>query len=240
MSNSAQISGKVSVVTGGTRGIGRGIAAKLVELGARVIITGRNAQSATQAASEISAEGKKCEGLECNVSDPAAVVALADDVRSRYGRIDILVNNAGIGGPASLLHELEPAAFDRIFNTNVRGVFYMLREFVPLMISSGGGDIINISSLAGKNPLPKGAAYSASKWALNGLSYSVAEELRQHNIRVSVICPGSVDTEFSPHTGKSSDKMLRPEDIAHVAGMLVTQRSQSFVSEVLLRPTQKP
>jgi len=116
----------------------------------------------------------------------------------------------------------------------------MVRALVPLMIASGSGHIINISSLAGKSPLPRGAAYSASKWALNGLSYSLAEELRGQNIRVSVVCPGSVDTEFSPHTDKSPDRMLRPEDVGHVVAMLVTQRPQSFASEVLLRPTQKP
>ena len=95
-----------------------------------------------------------------------------------------------------------PTSGTQIFNTNVRGVFYMMRAVVPLMIAAGGGHIVNISSLAGKNPLPRGAAYSSSKWALNGLTYSVAEELRSHNIRVSVVCPGSVDTEFSPHAGK--------------------------------------
>ena len=115
-----------------------------------------------------------------------------------------------------------------------------MRAVVPLMMATGGGHIVNISSLAGKNPLPRGAAYSASKWALNGLSYSAAEELRSHNIRVSVVCPGSVDTEFSPHSGKAPHRMLRPEDVGHVVAMLVTQRPQSFVSEVLLRPTQKP
>ena len=161
-------------------------------------------------------------------------------MRDRYGRVDILVNNAGIGGPASLLHELDPQAWDAIFHTNVRGVFYAMRAIVPLMIAGGGGHVVNISSLAGKNPLPRGAAYSASKWALNGLSYSAAEELRPHNIRVSVVCPGSVDTEFSPHAGKDPEKMLRPEDVAHIVAMLVTQRPASFVSEVLLRPTKKP
>jgi len=150
------------------------------------------------------------------------------------------VNNAGIGGPPSLLHELNPEAWDEIFDTNVRGVFYTMRAIVPLMIAAGGGHVVNVSSLAGKNPLPRGAAYAASKWALNGLSYSAAEELRANNIRVSVVCPGSVDTDFSPHAGKDPDKMLRPEDIAHVVAMLVTQRPQSFVSEVLMRPTQKP
>ena len=104
----------------------------------------------------------------------------------------------------------------------------------------GGGYIINISSLAGKNALPKGAAYAASKWGLNGLTYSVAEELRSHNIRVAVVCPGSVDTELSPHTGKDPNKMLKPDDVAHAVAMLVTQAPQSFVSEILLRPTQKP
>jgi NADP-dependent 3-hydroxy acid dehydrogenase YdfG len=108
------------------------------------------------------------------------------------------------------------------------------------MIGAKGGHIINISSLAGKNALPNGAAYAASKWGLNGLSYSVAEELRPHNIRVSVVCPGSVNTELSPHEGKNPNKMLKPDDVAHVVGMLVQQAPQSFVSEVLIRPTQKP
>ena len=125
-------------------------------------------------------------------------------------------------------------------NTNLRGVYYCIRSFAPMMIRARGGHIINISSLAGKNALPNGAAYSASKWGLNGLTYSVAEELRVHNIRVSVICPGSVHTEFSPHAGKSAEKMLQPGDVAHVVAMIVTQAPQSFASEILLRPTQKP
>src|SRR5947208_2734020 len=96
------------------------------------------------------------------------------------------------------------------------------------------------SVCAGKNPLPNGAAYAASKWGLNGLSYSIAEELRGHNIRVSVVCPGSTHTELSPHEGKNPQKMLQPDDVAHVVAMLVTQAPQSFASEVILRPTQKP
>ena len=116
----------------------------------------------------------------------------------------------------------------------------MIRAITPLMIERGSGHIVNISSLAGKNALPNGAAYAASKWGLNGLTYSVAEELRPHSIRVSVVCPGSVDTELSPHAGKNPSKMLRPDDVAHVVAMLVTQAPQSFASEVLLRPTQKP
>jgi 3-oxoacyl-[acyl-carrier protein] reductase len=234
------LAGSIAVVTGGSRGIGYGIATSLASLGARVVITGKNADRITAAARELSALGASCEGVVCDVTNLSAVDALAKHLREKYGRVDILVNNAGIGAPASLLHELAPKQWDGIFDTNVRGVYYMVRAIVPLMTAAGSGHIVNISSLAGKNPLPRAAAYSASKWALNGLSYSLAEELRSHNIRVSVVCPGSVDTEFSPHTGKDQGRMLRPQDVGHVVAMLVTQRPQSFVSEVLIRPTQKP
>jgi len=237
---SASASGSVAVVTGGSRGIGFGIAAVLADMGNAVVITGRDEKRVHAAARELSSRGPRCEGVVCDVTDLASVTALGTRLREKYGRVDILVNNAGIGGPPSLLHELDPNAWDAIFHTNVRGVFYMMHAVVPLMIAAGAGHIVNISSLAGKSPLPRGAAYSSSKWALNGLTYSVAEELRSYNIRVSVVCPGSVDTEFSPHPGKNPDRMLQPGDVAHVVAMLVTQRAQSFVSEVLLRPTQKP
>jgi len=150
------------------------------------------------------------------------------------------VNNAGVGGFATPLHKLPPDEWEHTLNTNLRGVYYMIRSVAPLMIRGGRGDIINISSGAGKNPLPNGAAYAASKWGLNGLSYSVAEELRGYHIRVAVICPGSVHTELGPHSGKDPKKMLQAEDVAHVVAMMVTQAPQSFASEVFLRPTQKP
>jgi NAD(P)-dependent dehydrogenase (short-subunit alcohol dehydrogenase family) len=161
-------------------------------------------------------------------------------VARQYRRCDILVNNAGVGAFSSPLHELDPAEWDRVLNIDLRGVFYCIRAFAPMMIAARSGHIVNISSLAGKNALPNGAAYAAAKWGLNGLSYSVAEELRVYGIRVAVVCPGSVDTELSPHTGKSKSKMLQPEDVAHAVTSLVTQAPQSFISEVLIRPTQKP
>ncbi len=235
------LSAAVAVVTGGGRGIGRAIATKLAAMGASVVITGRDESRAQQVARDLAAQGHRCEGVGCDVTDLASVEALGQRLRRDYGRVDILVNNAGIGGPNGLLHELAPADWDAIFNTNLRGVYYMLRAIVPLMIETGAGHIINISSLAGKNPLPRGAAYSASKWGLNGLSYGVAEELRAQNIRVSVICPGSVNTDFSPRRqGKETSRMLQPDDVAHAVAMLVTQQPQSFISEVLIRPTQKP
>jgi len=235
------LSGAVAIVTGGGRGIGHAISNRLAALSASVVITGRDQARLQHVAQELTAQGHRCEGIVCELANLSSVEALGERVRRDYGRLDILVNNAGVGGPSGLLHELAPADWDAIFNTNLRGVYYMLRVFVPLMIATGAGHIINISSLAGKNPLPRGAAYSASKWGLNGLTYGVAEELRGNNIRVSVICPGSVNTAFSPRrTGKDTSKMLQPGDVAHAVAMLVTQEPQAFISEVLIRPTQKP
>ena len=229
------LSGRVALVTGAGRGIGAAIARKLALLGATTILCGRNRTRLEQTATDIAAES-----IVCDVTDWNSVAALANRVRDTFGRLDILVNNAGIGAFSGLLHEMPLEAWDTLLNTNLRGVFYMIRAFAPLMISAKNGDIINISSIAGKNALPNGAAYAASKWALNGLSYSVAEELRRHKIRVSVICPGSTHTELSPHEGKDPNKMLKPDDVAHVVAMLVTQEPQSFASEIVLRPTEKP
>jgi NAD(P)-dependent dehydrogenase (short-subunit alcohol dehydrogenase family) len=231
---------KIAVVTGGGRGIGAGIARKLAQLGASVVVCGRERSRLEDTCGEIRSAGAQCEAMACDVSDWSAVAALAGRIQQTFGRTDILVNNAGVGGYSGPLHAMPEEKWDAIFNTNLRGVFHTIRAFVPMMISAGGGHIINISSIAGKNPLPNAAAYGASKWALNGLSYSVAEELRGHNIRVSVVCPGSTHTGFSPHAGKAAEKMLQPEDVAHVVAMLASQAPQSFVSEVILRPTQKP
>jgi 3-oxoacyl-[acyl-carrier protein] reductase len=234
------LNGKIALVTGGGRGIGAAIALKLASLGATTIICGRTLARLQHTAGQIRSAGGQAEAMACDVADGNSVAALAERVQKTFGRLDILVNNAGIGWTGGPLHTMPPEKWDAIFNTNLRGVFYVIRAFAPMMISGGGGDIINISSIAGKNALPNGAAYSASKWGLNGLTYSVAEELRGHNIRVSAICPGSTHTEFSPHEGKSPEKMLMPEDVAHAIEMLVTQRPQAFVSEVILRPTRKP
>jgi len=231
---------QVAVVTGAGRGIGAAIARKLAALGAVVILCGRKREPLESTAAEIGEAGGRAEVLPCDVTDLSSAEAAAQHIDKTHGRADILVNNAGIGGFGGPLREMLPESWDAVLNTNLRGVYYCIRSFAPMMVRAKNGHIINISSLAGKNPLPNGAAYAASKWGLNGLSYSVAEELRVHSIRVSVICPGSVDTELSPHVGKDSRKMLQPDDVAHVVGMLVTQAPQSFVSEILLRPTMKP
>ncbi|HTR25198.1 MAG TPA: SDR family NAD(P)-dependent oxidoreductase [Terriglobales bacterium] len=231
---------QVAIVTGAGRGIGAAIAIQLAAIGARVVLCGRTRASLERTEEMIRNNDGDSAVIECDVTDLRSVESLAEHVARDFRRLDILINNAGVGGPGGPLHQLAPAAWDGIFNTNLRGVFYMVRSLAPLMIRARSGHIINISSLAGKNALPNGAAYSASKWGLNGLTYSLAEELRAHNIRVSVICPGSVHTDFSPHAGKSADRMLQPSDVAHAVAMIVTQAPQSFASEILLRPTQKP
>jgi len=234
------IAGQVAVITGAGRGIGAAIARSLAALGATAVLLGRTQSSLDGTARAIADSGGKTEVIPCDVTVLHQLEYTAARVDSTFGRVDILVNNAGIGGFTTLLHDLPPAEWDTILNTNLRGVYFAIRCFAPLMIRAQSGHIINISSLAGKNALPSGAAYAASKWGLNGLSYSVAEELRKHNVRVSVICPGSVETNLSPHEGKDPQKMLQPDDVAHAVEMLVTQAPQSFMSEILLRPTQKP
>jgi 3-oxoacyl-[acyl-carrier protein] reductase len=234
------LNGQVAVVTGGGRGIGLGIAQRLAAMGAVTVITGRSQATLDRAAQSIRGIGGRCEAIPADVQELRSVEALAARIQQTFGRCDILVNNAGIGGFGGPLHELPPEKWDSVLNTNLRGVFYCVRAFVPMMIRARYGHIVNISSIASKNPLPHGAVYAASKWGLNGLSYSIAEELRGDNIRVSVVCPGSTLSELSPHAGRDPDKMLRPSDVAHVVAMLVTQAPQSFASEVVLRPTQKP
>jgi NAD(P)-dependent dehydrogenase (short-subunit alcohol dehydrogenase family) len=234
------LDGQVAIVTGAGRGIGAAIAKTLARRGATAVLCGRTRAALDSSAKAIAEAGGKAEVIPCDVTSLESVEAAAQQIESSFGRVDVLVNNAGIGGFSGPLHQLAPDAWDQILNTNLRGVYYAIRALAPMMIRARSGHIINISSLAGKNALPNGAAYAASKWGLNGLSYSVAEELRVHNIRVSVICPGSTNTELSPHAGKDPSKMLQPEDVAHAVEMLVTQAPQSFVSEILLRPTQKP
>ena len=234
------LAGQVAVITGAGRGIGAAIATTLAGLGAHAVLCGRTRETLENASAAIHNRGGRTSVMECDVTDLRSVESVAERIEKTFGRLDILVNNAGVGGGAVPLHQLSPDVWESVMNTNLRGVYYCIRSFVQLMMRGRSGHIINISSLAGKNALPNGAAYSASKWGLNGLTYSVAEELRVHNIRVSVICPGSVHTEFSPHAGKSAEKMLQADDVAHAVAMIVTQSPQSFASEILLRPTQKP
>jgi 3-oxoacyl-[acyl-carrier protein] reductase len=237
----APLANQVAVVTGAARGIGEAIAVRLARMGAAVLLTARDQRRLAEVKVEIEQQGGKAFVMPCDLTDAKAVTALGERVGREHGRCDILVNNAGVGVPRKPLIELPVEEWDEMMHTNLRGPYLMIRSFAPFMIAANYGHIINISSLAGKNPLPGGAAYSASKWGLNGLTYSVAEELRQYNVRASVIAPGSVNTQFGDaNSTKNRGRMIQPDDVAQVVAMLVTQSDTSFVSEILLRPTIKP
>lgn len=235
----AMLSGQIAIVTGAGRGIGKAISKRLAVLGATVLLVGRNTSPLAEAKSEIEAAGGHAELHPLDLQHAEDIAAFAASVKAQHRRCDILVNNAGTGALGKPLHETSPESWDSTMSTNLRAPYLMIRGFAPLMIGAGQGHIVNISSLAGHNPLKNGAAYAASKWGLNGLTYSVAEELRDYGIRVSSIAPGSVNTEFGG-TGKDGSWKIQPEDVANVVALIVTQSSQSFVSEVLLRPARKP
>jgi 3-oxoacyl-[acyl-carrier protein] reductase len=237
-SAAAQLLGKVALITGGSRGIGKAIALKLAALGAAVAICGRDTASLEAAANELQATGARVHWQRADVTRSAEVAALVAQTESSLGGVSILVNNAGIGlfGP---IHEKTEQEWDTLLDTNLKSLFLVSRAVIPGMIQRKSGDIINISSLAGKNTFA-GGLYCASKWAVQGLSGCMAEDLRGYGIRVSTVCPGSVATEFSGRGPKDASKVLTVQDVAHAVAMIATQGPQSFLSEVHLRPLTKP
>lgn len=238
-SKKKQLSGSVALVTGGSRGIGRAAALRLATLGASVAICARGRTALENSAAELEKLGGRWLSQHVDVTNAGQVAELVSKTEAQLGPISILINNAGVGlfGPA---HEKTEADWDRVLDTNLKSVFLVSRAVAPSMIRRGLGDIINISSLAGKNTFAGGGIYCASKWGLMGLSGCMAEDLREHGIRVSVICPGSVGTEFSGRGPKNTAKTLRPEDVAHAVEAIVTQGPVSFLSEMHVRPLRKP
>jgi 3-oxoacyl-[acyl-carrier protein] reductase len=236
-----QLDGKVAVVTGGSRGIGQAVAAALVAAGARVLITGLQQERLEEAARRLRAGGGGGERLGARVADVrdyAQVEALMADTVERFGGLDILVNNAGIGAFAHAADQ-PVAEWCRVIDTNLTGVFYCTRAAVPHLRRRGGGWVINISSLAGKNPFAGGGAYCASKAALNALSEVLMQELRYDDIRVSYIMPGSVSTGFrGPGAPGDAGWKLAAEDVAAVVLDLLAHPARSLPSRVELRPSK--
>jgi NAD(P)-dependent dehydrogenase (short-subunit alcohol dehydrogenase family) len=233
------LSGKGAVVTGGTRGIGRAIAEALAAHGAGVAICGTQAGSTAKAVEEIrSSTGGEVVGQACDVRDRTQVKALFAMAASKLGGVEIAVNNAGIG----IFSPVKSTAIDdwhRTIDTNLTGVFHCSQEALFQFGNRGGGYLFQIGSLAGKNPFAGGAAYNASKFALNGFSEALMLDHRHDNVRVTTICPGSVDTGFSPRGGEpKSDWKIAPEDIADVIVSLLRIPARTMVSYVEMRPSR--
>jgi 3-oxoacyl-[acyl-carrier protein] reductase len=239
MTSEKPLQGKVALITGASRGIGFAVAQRLAQMGANICICARNTEILASAARELEREGTEIVAIPADMAKPVEIASLILRAETALGSVDILVNNAGVGyfGP---FQDASEENWDAVLDTNLKAVFLLSKAVAPGMIRRKTGHIVNIASLAGKNAFAGGAIYCASKWGLLGLTACMAEDLRAHGIRVSAVCPGSVATDFTPHVGKDHSKMLQPQDIAHAVEMIVTQEPQSIISEILLRPTQKP
>lgn len=236
-----ELTGKVAVITGATKGIGRSIAEHLVTAGTNVSICGRNEGELHSAVSSLNQVGKaRATGTVCDVRKYDDVRSLFRRTADELGGVDILVNNAGIG-IFTTVESMTPEDFRAVLETNVFGVFYCCHEAIPLMKRRGGGYIVNISSLAGANPHPQMAAYNASKFGLNGFSEALMQEVRHDGIKVSYIMPGSVNTEFGGDEPSASKSwQLQPQDIALTVMDLLHHPDRSLPSRVEIRPSRPP
>ena len=227
-----------AVVTGGTKGIGLAIAESLLKAGANVFICGRNRKELHETVERLSTAGQ-AGGCVCDVRDEEQVRSMLADCERIFGGVDILVNNAGMGFFDKTVEEISPDDFRQTLETNLFGVFYACHYAIPLMKKRGGGYIINISSLAGQNAHPRMAAYNASKFGLNGFTESLMQEVRHDNIKVSYICPGSVNTYFGGDTPTDEKAwQLQPDDIAQVLMGLLAMNDRALPSKIEIRPSK--
>jgi len=235
------LTGKVAIVTGGSKGIGRAIAEALVKEGVNVCISARSRQEIDEAVLAMRSFDKgKATGVVADVCNYSQVKALFELVEAQLGGLDILINNAGIG-IFQTVEEMSVEDFRSIMETNLFGVFYCCHEAIPRMNLRGGGYIVNMSSLAGTNAHPRMAAYNASKFGLNGFSEALMQEVRHDNIKVSYIMPGSVNTEFGgDEADESKSWQLQPSDVAEVVIGLLKDDARSLVSRVEIRPSKPP
>jgi 3-oxoacyl-[acyl-carrier protein] reductase len=236
MREGPQLDGRVAIVTGGSRGIGRAIAAALLDHGAQVAISGRSGSSLADAETALRG-GQRLLTVRADVSDESDVHQLVRTTVDRFGGIDILINNAGIGRMGEVSDQTT-ADWRLMIETNLTGVFFCCRAVIPHMKLREGGWIINISSLASQNPFAGGAAYSATKAGLNAFSHALMQEVRQAGIRVSVVLPGSVDTRFSDRDTGPTDWKLSPDDVARTVIDLLGHPGRSLPSRVELRPSR--
>ena len=231
--------GKVAFVTGGSRGIGLAIARGLMAEGAHVAVTGKSAAHLSSARPQIEGAGPgKVETLQADVRSYADTDRAIAAAVARFGGLDIVVNNAGVGVFGDVA-DMSPDQWSEVIDTNLTGVFHVCHAAIPHLRRRGGGFIINISSLAGKNAFTTGAAYCASKAGLNAFSEALMQEIRYDNIRVSYVMPGSVATGFSSgDPSKGADWKIAAEEVAEVVLNLLHHPARSLPSRVELRPSK--
>jgi NAD(P)-dependent dehydrogenase (short-subunit alcohol dehydrogenase family) len=235
-----RIENSTAVITGGSKGIGYSIAEQMVRRGSRVFICARDKGELKRAVETLSQHGT-ADGEVCDVRSEDQVRMFLEECERRFGGIDVLVNNAGIGIMGKTVEEMSGNEFRQTLETNLFGVFYACHHVLPMMKRRGGGYIINISSLAGQNAHPRMAAYNASKFGLNGFSEALMQEVRQDNIKVSYICPGSANTYFGGDT-PTEDRawQLQPADIAQVVLDLLQMDQRALPSKIEIRPSKPP
>jgi len=234
---------KVAIVTGAGRGVGRATSLLLAQHGARIVAVSRTALELNQLAQEIEQLGGCCLPICADVTQEAQVVGMVQAALDSFGRVDILVNNAGLGS-RDLVENITVEEWDTVMAVNVKGVFLCTREVIRPMKAQGSGHIINISSGAGKQGYPEMALYCASKFAVMGLTQALAVELADHNIRVTALCPGSIDTSFVVRSrrgrpvAQSPVKLLSPQEVAQTVLYLLTQPEGAWTAEMNLWPFQ--
>lgn len=232
-----QLNGQVAIVTGASRGLGRSIAALFAERGATVIASARD-ETALKALSKQHAGGGAIVPFVCDVTNAAQVDDLVRFTLQRYDEIDILVNNAGIGhmGP---VHELSEEQWDAMMDVNLKGPFLTCKSVIPHFIARKSGHILNVSSVAGTVTFKGGGGYCASKFGLMAFTEVLTQELKPHKVRVSVICPGSIQTDFFGPSGAQS-YALKPEQVAEAAYQMVAAPEGVIVNQVVMRPQVPP
>ncbi len=232
------LEGTVSLVTGAGRGIGRALALALAAEKSTVVLTARTLRELEAVRDEIQSWGGKAEVVQADIMRDEDVGRVFEKISSTFGRLDVLVNNAGIGRFAPI-KELSVEDFDAMWRLNMRAPFLCSQKAIPFMEKQRQGAIVNIASLAGKNAFVGGGGYSATKWALLGFSRTLMLEVREYNIRVITMCPGSVDTSFSSSERDSiqSSKIIHPNDIAQTMIAALQLPDRTMVSEIDIRPT---
>ena len=229
------ITGKVAIVTGSTKGIGRAIAERMVNEGAHVVVTSRTAADVESVADHL---GENAIGIVCDVSDPASCQELVDGAVEHFGRLDILVNNAGLGifKPIS---EMSIEEWRLQVDVNLGGVFYCSKAALPHLSASGDGYIINIGSLASRNTFASGTGYNASKFGLLGMTEAMMLDVRYDDVRVSIVMPGSVNTPFNDNeTNPERGWKLEADDCALAMMQLLEYPKEAHVSRIEMRPAQ--